>query len=508
MPNRMHHTLKRAVLACFALMLTAVSAAAAEDALDFEWRKKLQDFELQLQENMPPASVQAKQMIADAGLGAIALPDMSGNRMEMIAPSRQINREIEAKTMDVRLSLGLISQIYGAKDNLDVMYALRGNNEALVINSGDVTLADIFAQLNKFGLQTDGGQGRNLLRVPVIIWGGATLRMGPEDDLIFSRSDGAFLINFGRLEITGSTVTTEGSAVPEAPDFIPFFANAGGASVRVRNANFVGLGFGNEPKFSGFSVVRNPLLVRKDEVVIEDSTFMDVVSVAISMADNALVRNNRIHDSRGASLAVTHSVGARILGNLITGDAPTNAIRLFQGSSRGLVAGNVVMGGSRAGIAVRNDSHRTVVRNNVVWKRRGGGISVSSLTCGIVEHNLVMDNHQKGIEVRAVKNMLVQDNIVIANRYVGIWITDQLAEEPILIADNVLISNGAGLASATGERMVLTGNDFSRQFPRFFAGDLSFQGRLIAVNLDGSTPMILTAGGPLGGPLPNVACDE
>ena len=509
MHERARHKLTSALVGALALVWSVASATAAPDQIDQELRNKLRAFDTRLTQDMPAPGIDARTLIHEAGLGDVTGAAAPTRAVIATTPFNTEPRPIEADLMDVRLALGLIAQIYGGKDNFDLVYAMTSEDtNVLVINSGDVTVADLFQLLGQKGLQADGGNGRNLLRVPVIIWQGARLRMTPGEELILSRSDGAALLNFGALDIDGGTIRSEGEASTGAPDYIPVVVNAGGASVKVRNAHFQGLGFGSEAKFSGFSVVRNPLLVRKDEILIENSTFDDVMSLSVSMADNAVIRNNRIHDARGASIVVTHSLNARIAGNLITGAAPTNAIRVLQGSAGAMVAGNVIMDGEFAGIAVRNDSHRITIRDNVVWNRGGGGISVSNITCGLIQKNLVIDNRQKGIEVRTGRQMTVRDNLIIGNKSAGIWVSAQDSGVPTLIVDNLLMGNSSGLASATGERLAIQGNDFTRQFPRFVAGDLTAQARLIANDLTGSTPLVLTAGGADTGPLPDVSCDN
>ena len=454
------------VLAC-----VAATTATAAERLDKVYREKLQAFDALLAKQMPPRTVTALTLIDEAGLS-----DITGDLPVPVQPLTFAASEsdpVETDLMDLRLALGLVAQIYGGKDNFDVVYAQSsGDTKVLVVNKGTITLSQMFDLLNQRGIQTDGGVGRNLLRVPVILWEDATLRLAPGEELIFSRTDGGALINFGRLEIDGATVTVEGQPSPGAPDFVPFIINAGGASVVARNSSFHGLGFGGEIKFSGFSVVRNPLMVRKDEVIIENNTFDDIVSIAISMADNAVIRNNRVHSSRGASIIVTHSRDARVVGNLISGNAPTNAIRIVQGSSRALVSGNVILKGDRAGITVRNDSRSVVVRNNVVWKRGGGGISISKMNCAVVADNLVMDNRQKGIEVRSADHVAVRDNKIIGNKSAGLWVAAQESGIATVITDNLLLGNGSGLASASGEILAISGNDFRQQFPMLVSGDL------------------------------------
>ena len=84
---------------------------------------------------------------------------------------------------------------------------------------------------------------------------------------------------------------------------------------------------------------------------IEDTLFEEVLTLGISGDAGALVRGNRFRDMRGAALTVARTPGAQVLGNLFSGRMPTNAIRLEAASADGVIAGNVILGGARAGLA-------------------------------------------------------------------------------------------------------------------------------------------------------------
>lgn len=506
MLDRTTYRMKQALGACFAMALVSMPVNAATVDEVSKLRTQLRNFSAQMVSE-PDANISARNLVEEAGLAPVVSLEGLNVTVPTGAEPPRPSGMIDAKANDMRFALGLIAQIYGAKDNQDVIEAQGAPDaQALVVYSGTVTLTEIFKQLDRLGLQSADKSQDGILRRPVIIWSDAALVLGPEDKVILSRTDGAFLANFGRLEVDGTEFTVDGPPSPTNTDFIPFVVNAGGASIKVRNASFVGLGFGSEAKFGGLSLVRNPLLVQRDQNVIENNSFTNVVSVSSTMTDGMVIRNNRFHDTRGPSLVVTHSVDTRIVGNLFSGDAPTNAIRLLQGSSRGVIAGNVVLDGDRSGIVVRNDSDNVIVRNNLVWHRGGGGISISKSQCAEVTHNLVMDNRQKGIEVRTAYGVVVTDNRIFGNRSSALWISDQKSGVATVLQDNVLLGNGAGLATADGEILVLERNDFTNQFPRFVDGDLSTQGRVIAANLDGSSPMVLTAGGLYEGLVPSVEC--
>jgi poly(beta-D-mannuronate) C5 epimerase len=511
MRDHTQNLLKQALVACFTLLFglwTSIAhAASVQEVADL--RNALSAFDRTMTEG-PDLGVSAQELIRTSGLAELTDQASIAGQTSNIQPFMQgQGGMVDARAMDVRFALGLIAQIYGAKDNLDVIEAQRSPTaEALVIHSGTATLSDIFRHLDRLGLQSAADSADGVIRVPVVVWAEGGISFGPQDRVIFSREHGAFLANFGKFTANGAYFGTVGGASPTNPDFIPFVVNAGGASVELRNSIVDGLGFGSEGKFGGFSLVRNPLMVRQDTNLIANNTFNKVMGVTVSMADGIVLRNNRVQNTRGPSLVVTHSLEARILGNLISGNAPTNGIRLLQGSARGIIAGNVILRGDRSGIVVQNDSNNTIVRNNVIWRRGGGGITISKSRCGIVEKNLVMDNRQKGIEVRATPGVLVRNNMIFGNKSAALWVSDQDKDVATVFESNDVVGNGSGFATAQGEVLVLNGNDLTKQFPRFVDGDLSPQAQVLASNLKGTLPVVLTAGGPLPGDLPSTGCNN
>lgn len=403
---------------------------------------------------------------------------------------------VEVERLNMRLALTMLSQAYGAEDNYHVLQAQTApNQQALVIRKGRATLAELRRILQEQRLQRPGQAGPLVIELPLIIWAGAGLRLGPGEAVHLSRPDGAFIMNFGQLSLEGATITSVGDANPRSRHFIPFVTTADGGTVQLKDATIRNLGFGATLKFSGFSVMRNSLRVAQEESRIADSRFEDLVSVSVSAAGGITVSGNRFHDMRGAALIVSRTQGATISGNLFSGAMPTNAIRIEDGSDRGRVAGNVVLGGERAGILVRNHSRAVQVEHNIVWRRDGGGITLNKSDCGLIRDNLVIDNRQKGIEVRTSRFAEVRGNTILSNHNAGIWVSAQPKDSETRLSGNILAENGAGLSAAVGEVLLLEGNDFSRQYPQFLSGDLAVQSGLIARDIRGEAQLILTAGG-------------
>lgn len=403
---------------------------------------------------------------------------------------------VEGGRLNMRLAVTMLSQAYGDENNGTVLAAqTEPAQAALVLKAGRARLADLPGLLAAQGLPGGAIPGGVELRVPLVIWSGAGLALGPGEVLQLSRADGTFVMNFGELTVEGATIRATTTPHPVIRSFRPFVTTADAGTLVMRGALVEGLGFGETLKFAGLSVLRS--LTRPAAVPsrIEETLIENVLSLGIAGDGGVILRGNRFRDMRGAALVVERTPRAQITGNLFSGAMPTNAVRLEAGSADGLVAGNVILGGRRAGIVVRGGSPRALVAGNVVWARKGGGILVNASPCGRIEGNLVIANAQKGIELRDAAAARVTANSVLSNQSAAVWVGNQPPGALTRIEGNVLAFNGAGLAAASGGRLLLGTNDFSRQYLQFLSGDLV--GQIAALNRDmrGGTPLVLTAAG-------------
>jgi poly(beta-D-mannuronate) C5 epimerase len=434
-------------------------------------------------------------------LGPVLSPVLSPAALPETPPDTGTAAAVTAGRLNMRLALTMLSQAHGDENNGTVLAAqTEPGRNALVLKTGQARLADLPGLLAAAGLP--GGPIADVplfdgieLRAPLVIWPGAALVLAPGEVLQLSRADGAFVMNFGTLTIEGATVRATATPHPVIRSFRPFVTTADAGSLTMRTARVEGLGFGETLKFSGVSVLRSLLRPATAATRIEDSRFGDMLTLGIVGDAGALVRGNRFHDMRGAALTVARTARAQVTGNLFSGRLPTNAIRLEGGSGDGLIAGNVILGGNRAGIVVRTDSPRARVSGNVVWNRKGGGILLSGSPCGWIEGNLVIGNSQKGIELRDATAGTVRVNSVLSNDSAAIWVGNQPPGTLTRLEGNVLAFNGAGLAAASGGRLLLAGNDLSRQFLQFLSGDLVAQIARVNRDMRGGTPVVLTASG-------------
>ncbi len=402
--------------------------------------------------------------------------------------------------MNMRLALTPLIQAFGADGNTAVLVAQTDpDGSAIVVTVGDATLDSLRDHLG-------AGPGPLTLTRPLVIMQDAALILAPGEELRLSRADGAFLINFGHLELRGATISATAEENPSARSFRPFVTTVEAGTVDLRGATLRDLGFGSTAKFAGFSILRSVLQTPERPSRIEDSRFERLASLVIAGDQGVLIRGNRFVDMTSASLVIQRTADARILSNLFWGAMRTNAIRLENGSENGLVAGNVVLGGDRAGIVVRGDVIDATIAGNIIWDRDGGGIALSDADCSTVHDNLVIANDQKGIEVRSSLSVRLHRNTIFSNHSAGIWISDQAAAAQVLLTENLVAYNGAGLAGANTADILMAGNDFSRQYQQFLSGDLALLTPTVARDMHGTAPFVLASGTPFDPAQPLAPC--
>jgi mannuronan 5-epimerase len=437
----------------------------------------------------------ATQMIAAAGLADLVQLRTFG---ELTTPdwAARPSDALQAQAMNLRLALTMLTQAYGAEDVSDVLDAQSSPDQrALVIREGTATLPDLRRMLMETGLQKADATGPLTLTVPLVIWSGAALHLEKTDTLNLSRAHGAFLMNFGLLQVDGAQIAGTGEMNATSPVYMPFLTTADGGIIQASHARFAGLGFGRTQKFSGFAIMQGTIRTPAQPSWVSDSVFDSVMTVSISLAHDVVLRGNHFSNMRGAALKVSRSIGAQVLLNLFSGQMRTNAIIVEDGSAKAMIKGNVVLAGKRTGIVVRADSPDATVSHNVVYERIGGGIALITSDCGVVSENLVIGNGQKGIEVRSSDEAAITKNMIYDNHSAGLWISAQDNNAVTFMRGNLLAENGAGVSAAAGAAILMEDNDFSHQFQQFLSGDLATQTAHLARDMRGAAAIVLTAGG-------------
>ncbi|NND16941.1 MAG: right-handed parallel beta-helix repeat-containing protein [Silicimonas sp.] len=453
-------------------------------------RKQLTDLSAALREDEGLRTMSVPDLVA--GLG---VPELDG--LETVSHSVALgNDPATLAWTDKRHAIAAMSQIYGGNDNLRTMSAGReGDTEALEIRAGVLTLDQLRPRMTARHLGRDRTTGADVLRVPLIVGRDATLRLNAGDVLKLSNNDGAFLVNFGRLEIVGGEISAFRNDDETSKEFAPFVTSIGSGTVHLSDATFRNLGFGFTAKYAGLSILSHPTMAPDQRNLIENSRFDNLVAVAIVGVRHVEVRGNRFFDTRRNPLLISGSPDAVVAGNLFSGATPTNAIRVANGSDHTKLLRNVILEGSRAGLLISSGSDNVLVEKNLVWRRNGGGIKLLNVRCGHVVMNLILDDKQKGVEVRNSRDAVISGNRIIGNDNAGVWVSGNTPENLTYVVGNLLRENGSGLSTASAGDIAMQGNDLSNQFPRFLDGDVTHQYRAIIDDLKGTRAVRLNSSG-------------
>ena len=419
-----------------------------------------------------------------AEIGMPALP-----RLGAPTPETPVDPDMHGATAaraDMRLALVALSQAYGTEDDGAVLAAQPdGRTDAVWFRGGRVTLADLLRETQRL---MPGQNADNTVTVPVVLWEDTVLTLSPGEVLALSRAEGAFLVSFGRVRISGGTLRGAGEPNARSPDFAPFVAVAGGGALSLSGAHVTDLGFGFSGKFSGVSLSGTMLKRPMAPSRIEGTRFENVRSVTVAGRADVTVRGNAFTNMGHTGLRIEGADRALIEGNLFAGRAATNAVHITQGSPDSVTRGNIILGGDRAGIIADKGSDRPRVEDNIIWHRSGSGIKLAGLSCGTVHGNIVLENGQKGVEIRRSETSLVSGNLIAANRNAGLWVSDQRIGAEIRAESNVLHGNRAGLYMASGGAVILSGNDLSHQMPRVLGGDIARHTVAMLGDLRGTQP--------------------
>lgn len=401
--------------------------------------------------------------------------------------------------LDLRLALAMISQSHGQGDN-HVVLAAQGPRapEALVLREGRSDLRRLTAAALAQDAGRVGPDGALILTRPLVVWEGAELALIAGDRVTLDRAEGAYLLVLGVFEARGARIESSADENPHDPEFRPFVTAGSGGRLMLEGNTFANLGFGQTHKFAGLSIVRNGLMMGRGASHLTGNLFDGLGSVWIDTAQDVRILGNRFRGARKAALVVTNAGRPVIEGNVFFDNADFNAIQVLRGAYGARIERNLVLGGERAGIVVKFDSHRARIAGNVVWKRDGTGIIFAKSDCGVITGNWMVQNRQKGIEVRTARGVVIEGNRLAMNRSTGIWVSAQRPEVATLLRSNRFSQNRAGLTTATAAQLVLAGNDFSGQLPRFLSGDVAPQNAAFAQAKD-ADQMVLTASGVVRG---------
>lgn len=456
------------------LGLTGGGGAVAAGPQDFADSRRMKAELAELADPGTTAPLRAAAERIMVGLGLLPLgppaPDPAPTPEFAATPGALV------ELVDLRLMLTQIAIQAGAQDHQTLRRAQGGQHQKVILlRGGFVTLADL-VDLSRGTPAADHirptPEGVILTR-PLAIWSDGGLHLGAADRLVMDRPSGSFLVNLGWLDVAGGRISGSAGANLFEPAFRPFLLTAGQGRLTARAATLHGLGFGETAVFGGVSVVNSGLQRAGAASQVSGSALIDVSTLSVLGAQDAVIAGNHLSGTRGTALLVSRSQGVVIAGNTLAGLSGPQAIRITAGSRGIRVIDNVLAGGARTGVLVDQDSADITIGRNQILAPAATGVAVSDSRCVTIGANLIANTGGAGVSIRGSDGIVLEGNAILFSRGAGVLIRNQDAGAEVRLTGNVLRGNLEGLRGATPGLVVLEDNDLQAQLPRLFAGDLA-----------------------------------
>ncbi len=391
---------------------------------------------------------------------------------------------------EVQLAMTQLAIDAGTNDMLGVMRAQQGDTSAILVTAGTTTLADLLAA-GVIGLSQDA-QGYHLTR-PLVIWTDAGLTMAPGEVLHLDRSAGAFVLSFGQVTLTQSTLRGDGAANAGNADFAPFLLVAGRGSLVATGSAFADLGMPDTTLFGGLSVVSRGLLRPDRASQLVGNTFTDTQSILLQGTEAAQVTGNLVQGAHAGGIVLSGGADGVIAGNDLLVGAARAAIRVTDGTKAAAVVGNLVLRAPVNGIVVDVATQGVAIRDNIVLFSGDAGLVMRRTSCVQVQGNVLARNGATGLRMQNAGDLAITQNAILLNGGVGVEVVAQPAHGHSVIGRNVIAGNREGLRGAGIGQLSLQDNQLSAQRPRLFAGEFAqYQAAfLTAVEQQGQTDFVI-----------------
>lgn len=370
-----------------------------------------------------------------------------------------------------KLQLGL-SQLAihaGTNGHIALVRAQNGQSDAIFLQSGFTDLATLARAATDQGIAgiTVEGQTVTLTR-PLVVWMGAGLHLDPGDTLRLSGTDGAFLLNFGRLDSESATVETTGDS-----EFRPFLLTAGQGTLRLEGSTLDGLGFSRSDTFGGIAVLSRGLFRPDHPPLVRNSTFTDTGLLFLAGSDGAWIEGNTFLSPRTGGLTLSATKAATVTGNLIHAAQGSAALRLRDGAEDTRIAGNLILNSLRTGVMGEGNLTRITLAGNAIAGSGGVGLLLRRADCLRLSGNLIAANGAAGIKMVETARATLARNAILHNSGSGLTIQTQPPEARTDLSANLLMSNRDGLSGAGLGPVTLAGDDLTGQLPRLFSGEFA-----------------------------------
>lgn len=384
---------------------------------------------------------------------------------------------VKVSLVPVDLVLSQIALQTGANFHSALIQAqASGKPEALMIDAGRVTLAALKLQLRdkKFSEYIEETESGLTFRIPLVIWKSAELALEKGETLGLDASQGAFLLNTGRLSVDNAAIMGVGPENKKQPAFRPFILSALSGSLNISQSKLSRLGFGDRPGMSGITLNVGGLYPVLGESTIRQTLFQDVGSVAVINGSKVNISGNRFRSSAGTAIIVSGGDDVVVKRNIIGVTAKGgHGIKVTDGANDVTLAENIISSSGSNGIFADRGVTNLEIKRNVLTGSHASGISLVSTACVEIQDNLLSSSGARGVSIRNSRSVSLSANLVTSNRGAGVAVTEQPSGQVTRLDDNDFIANRAGIYGTNAATLALARNEFSEQMPRLLEGEIA-----------------------------------
>ncbi|EQM67902.1 mannuronan 5-epimerase AlgG [Pseudomonas solani] len=367
-------------------------------------------------------------------LEAPTLPDLSGYTAQAV--DAKIDRSKQGKVVVRRmLQQDALKDFIGGNERMrEWVTRQRGMPQAIFIEGGHVTPADIAKALPDTQF-SETEPGVYLARLPVVVAQDANLEIGKDTkDFRLSQERGSFLVNDGKLFITGTKLTAwreqdKGPATFRTPDeFRPFLVSWGGSELYIVGSTVTSLGYNNSKSY-GVSITQytpgmHERLKRPEPTGwLVDSEFVDHwYGFYCYEARDVVIKGNTYRDNIVYGIDPhDRSHGLIIAENTVYGTKKKHGIIISREVDDSWIINNKTYDNKLSGIVIDRNSVNNLVAYNEVYQNHADGITLYESSNNLLWGNKIVNNQRHGIRLRNSVNIRLYENLAIANGLTGVY---------------------------------------------------------------------------------------
>jgi poly(beta-D-mannuronate) C5 epimerase len=401
----------------------------------------------------------------------IAAPQVVANTA---APTSSVAPKFSLVSIDLVLSQLALQA--GANYHIALRQAQAGQSpQVLLLQQGAMTLEALYAAVAKstFKEALSKADSGIIAHVPIAIWAGSSLVLGPNDRLILDRSTGAFLLDGGRLVADGASIEGSDGANAQQPGFRPFVLVALSGVAQVTRSRFLNLGFADNPPMTGVAFVQGGTYAPAETSFIRDSVFDSIGSLSLNDTSAVAIEGDLFRRSLGPAIFIDGVKGGDIRHNVIIGTSGSHGIKVSPTTINATISDNIVARSHLNGIFINGGLGGLRLKNNLITGNLGSGIGIDGASCVSVESNALLANRESGLTIKNSLSVAAKGNLILGNRSAGILLGEQPIMGRVSLAGNQLSDNKVGVTGSSAARLDLMGNDLASQSPRIFGGQFT-----------------------------------